>query len=239
MYYLLKLLQFFLFTPRDENFWVPSSGWVRSPSRVHPRRDSTQPLGCPPPHRRNPRTDCAQTTPNSGQGLRPRTAGPADRTRGTAEGARLPLPGELLLARRREPGPGEGKGPAGPSSRAAYQTRRASTSFGRPSGNGATQGGDLDFAPWHTPQGRRTCGFWPDEQGSSQGTRRTEPAVVVAVRRRIPVTVGGTHVQRIVVEGAATQQTAIRPPSCGRDVPGTTAPAVDRNRPGGRGPSSS
>jgi hypothetical protein len=109
-----------------------------------------------------------------------------------------------------------------------------------PSADGATQGGDLDFAPWHAPQARKACGFWPDEPGgSSQGTRRAEPDVVVAVRRPVVVAVGGTRVHSIVVERAATQHTANRPPPCGRGVPGTTAPAVDRYRPGERGCSSS
>jgi hypothetical protein len=87
---------------------------------------STQPPVCPPPDRRNDRTEAALRL-RRGVGLRPPATGPLGRKSGTEEGPRH-APGEPPLTRVRPRG--VGKRPAGPSSLAAYQTRRANLSFG-------------------------------------------------------------------------------------------------------------
>src|SRR5262249_15515447 len=97
-----------------------------------------------------------------------------------------------------------------------------------PTTNDPTRDHDLDFAPWHAPQVKRLRIL------ARQGTRRTEADIVVTVGRHIPVTVGGTHVHRLIVERAATQHTATRSSPCGTGVPGTAASAVGRYRPGER-----
>src|SRR5260370_35865585 len=71
--------------------------------------------------------------------------------------------------------------------------------------DGPTRDHDLDFAPWHAPQGRNLRIL------ARQGTRRTEADIVVPVRRRVPVTVGGADVRRVIVERVSTQHTATRP----------------------------
>ena len=43
----------------------------------------------------------------------------------------------------------------------------------------------------------------------AESPRRTEPDNVVTERRHVPATIGRTHVQRMIVERAATQHTAI------------------------------
>ena len=73
-----------------------------------------------------------------------------------------------------------------------------------PHTDGPTRDDHLDFAPWHAPQ--ESC----LRILARQGTRRTETVVVVTVRRHIVVTVGRTHVRRLIVERAATQHTATR-----------------------------
>ena len=99
--------------------------------------------------------------------------------------------------------PGQ-NGPAGPSSRAAYQTCRACTSFGR--------------TAWRQPDTGRPPGLCTLARSAGiylrirarQGTRRTEADIVVTVRRHVPVTVGRADVRRLIVERAATQHTATR-----------------------------
>jgi hypothetical protein len=81
---------------------------------------------------------------------------------------------------------------------------------------GPTRDDGLDFAPGHAPPGQRAGEFRPGKPaGLPQSARRPETDIVVVVRRRVPVTVGRTHVHRLIVERAATQDTATRPPSSG------------------------
>ncbi len=51
-----------------------------------------------------------------------------------------------------------------------------------------------------------------------QGTRRTQPDIIVTVRRHVPVAIGTAQVHCLIVERAATQQPAKRPLPCGRGV---------------------
>src|SRR5271166_3509912 len=88
--------------------------------------------------------------------------------------------------------------------RAMRPTRPAGSGFhlAEPPADGPTRDDHLDFAPWHAP---------PDERRrilARQGTRRTQPVVVV--RRRVPVTIAAAQVQRFIVERAAAQDTALR-----------------------------
>jgi HEAT repeats/PBS lyase HEAT-like repeat len=94
------------------------------------------------------------------------------------------------------------KGPAGRSSLAAYQTCRASASFGRAMQSRPDTGRRPGLCTLARSAGQRLRIL------ARQGTRRAEADVIVTVRRQVPVTVGGTHVHRLVVERAATQHTA-------------------------------
>ena len=73
-----------------------------------------------------------------------------------------------------------------------------------------TRDDGLDFV-LGTLRGGNALEFWQSKhKGLQQGTRRAETVIVVTVRRHVVVTVGRTHVRRLIVERAATQHTANR-----------------------------
>jgi hypothetical protein len=129
--------------------------------------------------------------------------------------------------------PGGAKDPAGRSSLAAYQTCRAGVSFGRTA---------LRRPDTGRPPGLCTLARFAGvilRILARQGTRRTETVVVVPVRRHIVVTVGRTHVRRLIVERAATQHTATRSSPSGSRLYRRDSSAADRCSLAGRGRSNS
>ncbi len=123
----------------------------------------------------------------------------------------------------------------------AYQSRRAGVSFGRTAReqDGTRRRPGLTTS---TRSGQRRIGpripVWRTRR-PPRSARDAQAVVVVTVGRPIVVTVGGTHVRRLIVERAAAQHAAKRPPPCGRGARRATAPAGVRYRPAGRGRSSS
>ena len=94
--------------------------------------------------------------------------------------------------------------PAGRSNLAAYQTCRAGFSFGRTASRRSDTGRPPGLCTLAHSVGS-TCEF-----RQRQGTRRPKTVVVVAVVRLVVVAVGRADVRRLIVERAATQNTATR-----------------------------
>src|SRR5208283_4323682 len=104
--------------------------------------------------------------------------------------------------------------PAGRSSSKTYQTRRAWASFVR--ATEVTRHGTATWTWLHAPRGKTALGFRRNRMRillPSAG--EAEPVVRVAVRRRVPVTVGRADVRRLIVERPAPKQTKVWPPPAG------------------------
>jgi DNA-directed RNA polymerase specialized sigma24 family protein len=84
---------------------------------------------------------------------------------------------------------------------------------------GSTQDNDRDLALRHAPE-EIVCLRIPARRTRcpSRSARHAETARVVAVRGAIVVAVRRTHIQRLIVEGAATQDAARRSLPCGTGV---------------------
>ena len=98
-------------------------------------------------------------------------------------------------------------------------------------GANPTRDDGLDFV-LGTLRGKKALGFWQSKRkGLQQGTRRAETVIVVTVLGLVPVTVGRTHVRRLIVERAATQHTANRSSPSGRRLYQEDRQPVDTCRP--------
>src|SRR5208282_1508991 len=130
------------------------------------------------------------------------------------------------------------KGPAGPSSRLAYQTRRATLSFGRWFRTNHRRWSDGHGLHRCTPvrSVNRPALACSDHIGPERSAGNTEACVVVPVVGVVPVAFGGTGVVRPVVPGTATKDTVIWP-SAPRIWYGPVALAASASyRHGSRGP---